>query len=148
MKRSFLHKMFMMLVAITLPGWLFGQVELGEIQNLSNSSGTPSNEQDFVAEGDTYYVVWNQWGDIMFSMSENAGEDWSSPETVYSAFDYGGTYPVIAVSGDDVLIAYFRNTGGASQIFMVKSDDGGQSFGSEQQITTSSNNTQTPQGGS
>jgi len=145
MKRSFLHKMFMMLVSIALPGWLFGQVELGEIQNLSNSSGTPSNEQSFVAEGDTYYVVWNQWGDIMFSMSENAGEDWSSPETVYSAFDYGGTYPVIAVSGDDVLIAYFRNTGSASQIFMVKSDDGGQTFGSEQQITTSSNNTQTPQ---
>ncbi len=145
MKENFLHKIMLVLAAILLPATIFSQVELGDIQNISNSTGTPSNEQNFLAEGDNYYLVWNQWGDVRFSMSENQGESWATPQTVYSAFDYGATYPVIAVSGQEVMIFYFRNTSGDSQIFMVKSDDGGQSFGDEQQVTNASNNTQTPQ---
>ncbi|MGM0567379.1 MAG: exo-alpha-sialidase [Bacteroidota bacterium] len=145
MKENFLRKIIFMVAAALLPAMIFGQVELGDIQNISNSTGTPSNEQNFVAEGSNYYLVWNQWGDVMFSMSDDAGDSWATPQTVYSAFDYGATYPVIAVSGEDVLIFYFRNTSGDSQIFMVKSEDGGQSFGDEQQVTNASNNTQTPQ---
>jgi len=145
MKEKFLRKILLLMAVAFMPGMIFGQVELGDIQNISNSAGTPSNEQNFVAEGDNYYVVWNQWGDIKFSMSEDEGASWSTSQTLYSAFDYGATYPVIAVSGQNILVFYFRNTSGDSQVFMVKSDDGGQSFGNEQQVTDASNNTQTPQ---
>ncbi|HKK09233.1 MAG TPA: sialidase family protein, partial [Bacteroidales bacterium] len=121
------------------------QINLGSFQNISDTQGIPSDEQNFINVENNYYTVWNKWGDIAFSKSDDAGENWSNALTVYSAFDYGANYPVLAVSGDVVMIFYYRNTSGSSQIFMVKSDDGGASFGAETEISSSENGAQVPQ---
>ncbi len=121
-----------------------GQIQFSDMQNLSNEYG-PSDEHDIANMGDDYFLVWNQWGDIMFRKSENGGENWGQKLTLYTGFDYGASYPVIAATGDHVYIAYYRNTSGNSEIFMVKSTDGGQSFGNEMQVTNSINLAQVPQ---
>lgn len=120
------------------------QVSFGEMQNISNEYG-PSDEQDIANIGDNYFLVWNQWGDIMFRKSENGGTNWGTKLTLYTGFDYGANYPVIASSGSNVFVAYYRNTAGNSQIFLVKSENGGQSFGNEIQVTNTIRLGQVPQ---
>lgn len=140
MKNVFLHSLIFLLSISTS----FSQISFAEMQNISNEYG-PSDEQDIANINGNYFLVWNQWGDIMFRKSENAGQNWGEKLTLYSAFDYGGSYPVVAASEENVYIAYYRNTTGNSEIFMVKSDNGGQSFGNEIQITNSINLAQVPQ---
>lgn len=140
-----MKQFFTLITCIILTaGTAFSQVEFSDMQNLSNEYG-PSDEQDIANIGDHYFLVWNQWGDIMFRKSENGGNNWGQKLTLYSGFDYGANYPVIAAAGDHVYIAYYRNTTGNSEIFMVKSADGGQSFGNEIQVTNSINLAQVPQ---
>ncbi len=123
---------------------LQAQMQWGEMQNISNEYG-PSDEHDIANIGDHYFMVWNQWGDLMFRKSENGGQNWGEKLTLYSAFDYGASYPVIAATGQNVYVAYYRNTSGNSEIFMVKSTNGGQNFGNEMQITNSIRLAQVPQ---
>jgi hypothetical protein len=123
---------------------LAAQLSLSDIQNLSNEYG-PSREPALTNVGDNYYLVWNQWGDIMFRKSTNNGINWGNKLTLYSSFDYGANYPVIAAADGKVYIAYYRNTPGNSEIFMVKSSNDGQSFGNEMQVTNSINLAQVPQ---
>ncbi|MBZ0243418.1 MAG: exo-alpha-sialidase, partial [Bacteroidales bacterium] len=54
-------------------------------------------------------------------------------------------YPVIAAANGNVFVFYYRNTTGKSQIFMLKSSNDGQSFGSEIQITDANQGAQVPQ---
>lgn len=136
--------LFIIYILFITASTLTGQVSLFEIQNLSNEYG-PAREHHMDSEGDQYYLVWNQWGDIKFRKSENGGLNWGNKITLYSAFDYGGNYPVIAASQDNVYVAYYRNTPGNSQIFLVKSTNGGLSFGNEVQVTNSINLAQVPQ---
>ncbi len=121
-----------------------GQVQWFDIQNLSNEYG-PAKDHNMVNHGEQYYLVWDQWGDIKFRKSDNGGTNWGNKITLYSAFDYGGNYPVVAADQGKVYVAYFRNTPGNSQIFMVKSENNGQSFGNEIQVTNAINQAQTPQ---
>ncbi|MFP4470613.1 MAG: exo-alpha-sialidase [Bacteroidales bacterium] len=138
------HLLTLFLTLFLLTGAVQGQVQFFDPQNLSNEYG-PSDEHDIAAQGGNYYLVWNQWGDIMYRKSENHGQNWGEKLTLYSGFDYGANYPVIAASGDHVYVVYYRNTSGDSQIFMVKSDDGGITFGNEIQIGTAINQAQVPQ---
>jgi hypothetical protein len=123
---------------------LAAQLSLFDIQNLSNEYG-PSREPALTNVGDNHYLVWNQWGDIMFRKSTNNGINWGNKLTLYSSFDYGANYPVIAATDEKVYIAYYRNTSGNSEIFMVKSSNDGQSFGNEMQVTNAINLAQVPQ---
>jgi hypothetical protein len=140
MKKVFL----LILIAGLFSGIVTAQVEFGEMQNLSNEYG-PSNEHDIASTGSNYYLVWNQWGDIMFRRSQNGGLNWGEKITLYSAFDYGANYPVVAAGGNNVYVVYYRNTSGNSQVFMVKSENGGQTFGNEIQVTNAINLAQVPQ---
>ncbi len=123
---------------------VFGQVNFFDIQNISNEYG-PSREPSLARQGDNLYMAWNQWGDIMFRKSSNGGQNWGNKLTLYSAFDYGGNYPVVAATQGKVYVAYYRNTSGKSQVFMVKSNNDGQSFGNEVQVTDAINLAQVPQ---
>ncbi len=120
------------------------QVSFADMQNISSEYG-PSDEHDIANISDNYFLVWNQWGDIMFRKSENGDENWGQKLTLYTAFDYGANYPVIAATGENVYVAYYRNTTGNSEIFLVKSENGGQLFGNEIQITNSIHLAQVPQ---
>lgn len=138
-------RMIGILVLFALPFLSIGQVDFGDMENLSDSESTPSEEQDFIKDGDHYYLVWNEWGDLVFRKSNDAGVTWSEKQMIFSALDYGASYPDIAASGDNIYVFYYRNTAGEQQIFFVKSDDGGESFGNEQQISSIDNGAQVPE---
>ena len=113
---------------------LAAQFQLFESSNLSNEYG-PSREQQIAQDGNSLYLVWNNWGDLRFRKSDNGGLNWSGKLTLYTGTDYGANYPVVAASQGKVYVAYYRNTSGNSQIFMVRSTNNGQSFGNEMQLT-------------
>lgn len=136
---------FGVLLTVFIPISLFGQIELGEMINFSESDGTPSDEQNMAQDGENYYLVWNEWGNLVFRKSGDAGESWSERQTIFTAMDYGASYPVVAASGDNVYVFYFRNTTGNQQVFMLKSDDGGASFSDEVQVSDAENGAQIPQ---
>ncbi|HZK08503.1 MAG TPA: T9SS type A sorting domain-containing protein [Bacteroidales bacterium] len=135
---------FFIITSLMLLNAAFAQVTFSDMQNLSNEYG-PSNEHDLAGEGSNYYLVWDQWGDIMFRKSNNSGQNWGEKLTLYSGIDYLGKYPVVAVGGNNIYITYYRNTSDNSEIFMVKSIDGGVTFGNEVQITNSIRLAQVPQ---
>ena len=120
------------------------QVSFFPPQNLSNEYG-PSNDHNVFAVENHYYLVWDQWGYVMFRHSENGGLSWSNKITLYSGIDYGANYPVVAAANGNVYIFYYRNTTGNSQIFMLKSTNNGQSFGNEIQIGNAIRGAQIPQ---
>lgn len=122
----------------------FAQLQWNDPVNLSNEYG-PSREQNITSDGQQLYLVWNQWGDLMFRRSENGGTNWGNKITLYSGFDYGANYPVAAASQGKVYVAYYRNTSGNAQIFMVRSTNNGQSFGNEIQVTNAIRGAQVPQ---
>lgn len=113
---------------------LSAQLQLFESLNLSNEYG-PSREQQLAQDDNSLYLVWNNWGDIRFRKSDNGGLNWAGKLTLYTGTDYGANYPVVAASQGKVYVAYYRNTSGNSQIFMVRSTNNGQSFGNEIQVT-------------
>lgn len=121
-----------------------GQVEFGPPVNLSDEYG-PSREQAMVNIGENYYLVWNQWGDIMFRKSTNAGASWGNKITLYTGIDYGANYPVIAAANGNVYVFYHRGTSSKGQVFMVKSSNDGQSFASEVQVTQTNQGAQVAQ---
>ena len=100
---------FFIITSLMLLNAAFAQVTFSDMQNLSNEYG-PSNEHDLAGEGSNYYLVWDQWGDIMFRKSNNSGQNWGEKLTLYSGIDYLGKYPVVAVGGNNIYITYYRNT--------------------------------------
>ncbi|MBW6491317.1 MAG: exo-alpha-sialidase [Lentimicrobium sp.] len=122
----------------------FAQVQFDAPVNLSNQYG-PSKNHSICNIGENYYLAWDQWGDLMFRRSTNAGLTWSNKITIYSSLDNGAYYPVIASANGMVYVFYYRYTTSNSEIFMLKSTNDGQSFGSEVQITSSIRGAQVPQ---
>ncbi len=132
MKKFFQH---FLLFAFTI--WtvnLEAQLQLFDPVNLSNEYG-PSREQQLAGDGNSLYLVWNNWGDIRFRKSDNGGLNWAGKLTLYTSTDYGANYPVVAASQGKVYVAYYRNTSGNSQVFLVRSTNNGQSFGNEIQVS-------------
>lgn len=123
---------------------LAAQMQFFPPENLSNEYG-PSNDHSIFADGNDYYLIWDQWGDLMFRHSENGGLSWSNKTTLYTGIDYGANYPVVAAANGNVYVFYYRNTSGNSQIFMLKSTNNGQSFGNEVQISNAIRGAQIPQ---
>lgn len=120
------------------------QIQFFPPQNISNEYG-PSRDHAMYNIDDDFYLVWDQWGDLMFRKSTNGGQSWGAKSTIYNGLDYGARYPVIAAANGNVYVFYYRYTSGDSQIFMLKSSNDGQSFGSEIQISEANQGAQIPQ---
>jgi hypothetical protein len=120
------------------------QMQFFPPENISDEYG-PSQDHAMYNIGDDFYLVWDQWGDLMFRKSTDGGLSWGNKLTIYSGLDYGANYPVIAASNGNVYVFYYRNTSSKSQIFMLSSNNDGQSFGNEIQITDAIQNAQIPQ---
>jgi hypothetical protein len=137
------HLVFFILFGLGLVN-VKAQVQFEPPVNLSDEYG-PSREQAMVNIGVNYYLVWNQWGDLMFRKSTNAGVSWGNKITLYSGIDYGANYPVIAAANGNVYAFYHRSTSAKGQIFMVKSTNDGQSFAGEVQVTQANSGAQIAQ---
>lgn len=135
--------LFVLILVLSIPIW--AQLEFAPIQNISQTGGWVSDEPAIVTDGSNLYLTWNKWGDIAFKKSTDWGNSWSAEQVLYSAFDYGGNYPVIAQENDNVYVFYHRYTSNNSEIFMCRSTNGGSSFESEVQVTNSDYNAQTCQ---
>ena len=138
--KTFGQLLIILLFSVTLRG----QVQFEDPVNISDEYG-PSRDHAMTNQGENYYIVWDQWGDLMFRKSTNAGVSWGGKLTLYSGLDYGANYPVIAAGNGNVFIFYYRNTTNNSEIFMLKSTNDGQSFGGEIQITNAIRGAQIPQ---
>lgn len=123
---------------------IFASVTFEDIVNLSNTFGWNSSEPRFDSDGDNYYLAWSKWGDIQFRRSLDAGDTWEPAIEIYSGLDYGGNYPAVAASDNNVYVVYYRNTPGNNEIFMRKSHDNGVTFSNEIQLTTAIRGAITP----
>ncbi len=137
-------KAFLLSLTLLFSFSLFAQLQIEDPVNLSDEYG-PSRDHAMTNSDGKYYLVWDQWGDLMFRKSDNAGQSWGGKITLYTGLDYGANYPVIAAANGNVFVFYYRNTGSKSQIFMVKSTNDGQSFGNEIQVSNAINGAQVPQ---
>jgi len=139
-----MKKLFLAFIAAFAFYTATAQIQFFPPQNISDEYG-PSRDHAMFNIADDFYLVWDQWGDLMFRKSTNGGQSWGNKSTIYSAMDYGANYPVITAANGNVFVFYYRNTTGKSQIFMLKSSNDGQSFGSEIQITEANQGAQIPQ---
>ncbi|MCK9452299.1 MAG: carboxypeptidase regulatory-like domain-containing protein [Bacteroidales bacterium] len=139
-----MKKLFLIFIAAFAFYSAAAQIQFFPPQNISDEYG-PSRDHAMYNIDDDFYLVWDQWGDLMFRKSTNGGLSWGTKSTIYNGIDYGAKYPVIAAANGNVFVFYYRNTTGKSQIFMLKSSNDGQSFGSEIQITDANQGAQVPQ---
>jgi hypothetical protein len=111
-----------------------GGASFGSTVNLSNNNGDSGGiSQGIAASGNNVYVVWqdNTPGsyDILYRRSTDGGSSFSS--TVNLSNNVGDSdLPAIAASGNNVYVVWFDNTPGNFEIFLRKSVNAGDTFGS------------------
>jgi BNR repeat-like domain len=96
---------------------------------------TPNNEHGGITTlGDEIHVCWEGSSVVRYMKSADEGQNFSSPITIGGATDEIPLTKCIAVDGLNVYVLYAinsRNAGAKVQLKMVRSTDGGTSFGSE-----------------
>ncbi|MBE27596.1 MAG: hypothetical protein CMB06_00585, partial [Euryarchaeota archaeon] len=110
---------------------ILSKVNADQETDLDGPLQTAQHRTDITASGSDVHVVWNDhdtWdglGHIYVTSSSNNGEDWNTPEAIFT--DTGGpTYGVtIDSNGDNVVIAWNTNSG---DIYSVYSTNGGNSW--------------------
>lgn len=118
--------------------------------NVYNNPETGSFVPSIAASGANVYIAWRDDADfnpgnskIFYVKSSNAGSSFSSPVTLANPMS---SNPDIKVSGNNVYVVYsqrtFDGTTDVRNVFLVKSSDGGNNFGSPILLRTSSD----PQG--
>ncbi|MBG0782391.1 MAG: exo-alpha-sialidase [Bacteroidales bacterium] len=138
--KTFAQILFILFFSFTVQA----QIQFEDPVNISDEYG-PSRNHSMTNQSEKYYLVWDQWGDLMYRKSTNAGVSWGGKITLYTGLDYSANYPVIAAGNGNVFVFYYRNTSNNSEIFMLKSTNDGQSFGGEIQITNAISGAQIPQ---
>jgi hypothetical protein len=116
--------------------------------NLSNSTGNsyfpqmvvPSQSEN-QAYNDSIYIVWSDNttgnGDIYFKRSMDNGTSFGTIENLSN--DVGSSHePQIVISRNNVYVVWNDNTTGNGDIYFKRSMDNGTSFGSTQNLGTSS----------
>jgi hypothetical protein len=88
-----------------------------------------AEDPDVSAQGSTVAVVYSQDGDVKCKASDDDGENW-----VESTVDTGAGYPCVYVACNMIYVAYVQ----AENLYLVKSDDLGQSWSSPDQINDES----------
>jgi len=111
-----------------------GGASFGSIVNLSNNAGDSGGiSQGIAASGNSVYIVWrdNTPGsyNIFYRRSTDGGASFGSTVNL-SNNDGHSDLPAIAASGSNVYIVWFDNTPGNFEIFLRKSVNAGDIFGS------------------
>ena len=102
-----------------------------EETDLEATGQTAQHRTDITASGSDVHVVWNDYngwdgiGNIYAASSSNNGEDWNTPELIFT--DTGGpTYGVTVDSnGDNIVVAWITNSG---DMYSAYSTNGGNSW--------------------
>jgi len=105
-------------------------------------------EPAITVSGSNIYVAWQAMVDdrdydIFFAASRDEGKTFSKPRRVNSHKDGNQLFPAVTAEGDNVFIAWHDNRESPSsfQIFMARSEDGGETFDKEKQIAPDSGST-------
>jgi len=111
-----------------------GGASFGSTVNLSNNAGDSGGiSQGIAASGNSVYIVWrdNTPGsyNIFYRRSTDGGASFGSTVNL-SNNDGHSDLPAIAASGSNVYIVWFDNTPGNFEIFLRKSVNAGDIFGS------------------
>jgi hypothetical protein len=103
----------------------FGQFEAGEANAQDpDVSGSGTNVVIVYMSNDNIYGDW----DITCQYSSDSGDSWAS--TVFGTPIVDETHPAVLVSGSTVFITYVSN----GNLYLIKSDDGGATFGDPEQV--------------
>lgn len=113
--------------------------------NVSVSADVDSRTEDIAAEGHNVYVAWVENVDqISFSRSTNNAQSFGTARVLSSAA--GADLPQIASHDDDVFVVWQAiGNSGATDIFFAESDDGGNTFGAERNISDNPGDSVAPQ---
>ncbi len=112
------------------------------LTNTNDSSSTNSSRgHNITTNGDTVHIVWYDKSDgnweIYYMRSTDKGVSWES--AIRLTNDPARSYsPSIALSGQDVHVAWFDMKPGNFEIYYVRSTDGGTNWDDEQRLTDDS----------
>ena len=101
--------------------------------NVSNNT-KPSINAGIIASGNTIHLTWNQRildsSDIFYAKSIDNGNTFSAPINLSNSSEFSQTVrdSQIAVSGNNVLIVWWEESRQDSDVFFIKSVDGGLNF--------------------
>jgi hypothetical protein len=127
-------------VAVSTDGGLnFGTPEI-----ISNSLGE-SDQQQIAVFGDNVYVVWVEDNDTFIAVSTDGGQNFGTPQNLSNSLGES-LNPQIAVAGDNVYVVWQDEiSAGNNDIFIAVSTDGGQNFGTPQNLSNSLGESLNPQ---
>ncbi|HWO14172.1 MAG TPA: sialidase family protein [Polyangiaceae bacterium] len=112
--------------------------------NLSNTGPFESSGERIATSGNRVYVVWSENADeIVFSRSTNNGGSFATPVALANAAE--AVEPALLASGDDVYVAWTATgPSGDTDIFFAESDDRGQTFSDEVNISNNAGRSEHP----
>lgn len=103
-------------------------------QSISPGENPTSSHCGIATQADEIHVVWEQSGGVRYMKSTDEGQNWSSPTTIGGSTDEIPLTKCIALDGLNVYVLYAIDSRSGSapvQLKMVRSTNGGSSFGSE-----------------
>ncbi len=112
--------------------------------NLSNSAAD-SRDEAIAVSGHNVYVAWSENLDqLAFRRSTNNGASFGAPLVLSGAI--GAVHPQVAADDDEVYVVWEAiGVDGNSDIFFAESDDGGDTFGNERNISNNAGPSEFPQ---
>jgi len=141
-----------------LAGWLYS----GTLQSTYSTDGgnTWSTIDDFdydyyiyyydfvASDNGDFHLVWSSYTSdgeesdyrVFYSESQDNGETWSSETEVSdSSITNTNMYPKLDVDGEDIFVTWIGATGSSAVPLFASSDDGGSTFGTPNQMSSSGN---------
>lgn len=117
----------------------------GAETRISNQAG-PSLAPSLAASGTNLHIVWSENiakggggfdGEIYIRTSNNNGSSWNTAINISNNTSRDDKEPIIAVSGNNVVV-FWTNDQTAGEVFYAYSTNGGSSFSTPTQLTSSS----------
>jgi len=110
--------------------------------DISQTSGTVSEDAQIAESSGFVYVVWEEGSDILFSRSTNGGASFLAPIDIGDTGGTGSPKPQLSAVGNNVFVTWRENSTG--DISFLRSTDNGASFGSKINLSDNTGSSITP----